>query len=69
MVLPDTEIESSKLEAFREIMQELKENRHRVLVFSQFVKHLDILKVELDDLGISVSVHGVCVAKRVNWRW
>jgi len=53
MVLPNSTVESSKLEAFREIMEELKENRHRVLVFSQFVKHLDILRKELDELGIT----------------
>ena len=53
MVIPDSEIESSKLEAFREIMEELLENRHKVLVFSQFVKHLEILKAELDKMGIS----------------
>jgi len=53
MILPNSKVESSKLEAFREIMEELKENRHRVLVFSQFVKHLEILKAELDTMGIS----------------
>jgi SNF2 family DNA or RNA helicase len=53
MVLPDSTVESSKLETFREIMEELKENRHKVLVFSQFVKHLEILKAELDEMGIS----------------
>jgi len=53
LVLPGSKIESSKLEAFREIMEELKENRHKVLVFSQFVKHLEILRTELDDMGIT----------------
>ncbi|MDR2439514.1 MAG: DEAD/DEAH box helicase [Planctomycetaceae bacterium] len=53
LVLPDSNIESSKLEAFREIMQELKDNRHKVLVFSQFVKHLRLLRAELDNMGIS----------------
>ncbi len=53
LVLPKSKVESSKLEAFREIMEELKENGHRVLVFSQFVKHLEILKSELDTMGIS----------------
>jgi len=53
MVLPNSTVESSKLEAFREIMEELKENRHKVLVFSQFVKHLEILKTELDEMRIT----------------
>ncbi|MDR2168982.1 MAG: DEAD/DEAH box helicase [Planctomycetaceae bacterium] len=53
LVLPDCGVASSKLEVFREIMLELCENRHKVLVFSQFVKHLNILRDELDVLGIS----------------
>ena len=53
LVLPKSEVESSKLGAFREIMHELKENRHKVLVFSQFVKHLDLLRAELDEMGVS----------------
>jgi SNF2 family DNA or RNA helicase len=53
MVLPNSKVESSKLEAFREIMEELKENQHKVLVFSQFVKHLEILKAELGTMGIT----------------
>ncbi|MDR2642361.1 MAG: DEAD/DEAH box helicase [Planctomycetaceae bacterium] len=53
LVLPDCGIESSKLEVFRNIMLELQENRHKVLVFSQFVKHLDILQEELKSIGIS----------------
>ncbi|MDR1268612.1 MAG: DEAD/DEAH box helicase [Planctomycetaceae bacterium] len=53
LVLPDSNIESSKLEAFCEIMQELKDNRHKVLVFSQFVKHLSLLRTELDKMDIS----------------
>ena len=53
LVLPNSTIESSKLEAFREIMEELKENRHKVLVFSQFVEHLKLLRVELDAMGIT----------------
>ena len=53
LVLPNSKVESSKLEAFREIMEELQDNKHKVLVFSQFVKHLEILKAELDEMGIS----------------
>jgi SNF2 family DNA or RNA helicase len=53
MVLPESTVESSKLKTFRHIMEELKENRHKVLVFSQFVKHLEILRSELDNMGSS----------------
>lgn len=46
-------IESAKLEVFREKIGELIENRHKVLVFSQFVKHLEILRKELDGMGVT----------------
>jgi SNF2 family DNA or RNA helicase len=39
----DIEIPNSKLEAFDEIVQELKENNHRALVFSQYVDYLTIV--------------------------
>ncbi|MDR1981565.1 MAG: DEAD/DEAH box helicase family protein [Tannerellaceae bacterium] len=44
---------SSKLNAFLEIVAELHENKHRALVFSQFVAHLAIVKKALDKRGIS----------------
>jgi SNF2 family DNA or RNA helicase len=44
----DIRIPSSKLAAFLEIVTELKENRHRALVFSQFVSHLSIVRQALD---------------------
>ncbi|MDR2762033.1 MAG: DEAD/DEAH box helicase [Planctomycetaceae bacterium] len=53
LVMPDCGIVSSKMEVFREIMLELRASRHKVLVFSQFVKHLDLLRRELDGVGIS----------------
>ncbi|WP_246293942.1 DEAD/DEAH box helicase [Desulfobacter latus] len=48
LILPDTAIESSKLKLFGELVHELLENNHKVLVFSQFVKHLSILRSYLD---------------------
>ncbi|MDR2179921.1 MAG: DEAD/DEAH box helicase [Synergistaceae bacterium] len=39
---------SAKLEAFSEILGELRENGHKALVFSQFVDHLSILRKYLD---------------------
>ena len=44
---------SSKLELFGETLEELLENKHKALVFSQFVKHLKIVREYLDDKGIS----------------
>ncbi len=47
-----TDISSSKLEAFLEITEELIENKHKALVFSQFVTHLAIMRKALDEKGI-----------------
>lgn len=49
----DIDIESSKLSVFLEIVDELIENNHRALVFSQFVTHLSIVRKALDKKGIS----------------
>lgn len=46
------EIESSKLATFLDIVDELTENNHRALVFSQFVSHLAIVRQALDKKGI-----------------
>jgi hypothetical protein len=48
LVLPDSRLPSSKLEAFGEILEELLANRHKALVFSQFVDHLTIVREFLD---------------------
>lgn len=52
LVDPNIKIESSKLNTFLEIVDDLKNNKHRALVFSQFVSHLSIVRKELDKLGI-----------------
>ncbi len=41
-------ITSSKLELFNSIVDELLENRHKALVFSQFVGHLALIRASLD---------------------
>ena len=53
LVVPDLILPSSKLQAFGEIIDELLDNRHKALVFSQFVDHLQLLKAYLDDKGVS----------------
>ncbi|SFD27126.1 Superfamily II DNA or RNA helicase, SNF2 family [Chitinophaga sp. CF118] len=53
MIDEDVNIPSSKLSVFLEIVTELISNNHRALVFSQFVKHLDLVKKALDHMGIS----------------
>ncbi|RFS20491.1 ATP-dependent helicase [Chitinophaga silvatica] len=52
LVDTETDILSSKLSAFQEIVEELIANNHRALVFSQFVQHLGLVKQALDRLGI-----------------
>ena len=53
LVLEESTLTSSKLTAFSSTIDELLENRHKALVFSQFVGHLQILRDELDKKGIS----------------
>ncbi|MDX2433092.1 MAG: DEAD/DEAH box helicase [Desulfobacterales bacterium] len=48
LVVPETDIESSKLLLFEKVVDELLENRHKALVFSQFVGHLKIIRGLLD---------------------
>ena len=45
-------IPSAKLDAFLEIIDVLRANNHRALVFSQFVMHLALIRAELDRLGM-----------------
>lgn len=53
LVVPDSTIESSKLLLFEKVVDELLENSHKALVFSQFVGHLDIIRSFLDMKKIS----------------
>jgi SNF2 family DNA or RNA helicase len=53
LVLPDTAIVSSKLAAFEELVDELRQGGHRALVFSQFVDQLTIVRRRLEELDIS----------------
>ncbi len=53
LVMSDSTLPSAKLELFGETIQELLENRHKALVFSQFVDHLHILQDYLEQNQIS----------------
>lgn len=44
---------SSKINTFLDIVDELKENNHRALVFSQFTSHLALIRKALEEKGIS----------------
>ncbi|MEN3277990.1 MAG: hypothetical protein V7631_3780 [Massilia sp.] len=52
LVAPGLGIASSKLAAFARLADDLLENRHKVLVFSQFVDHLSLIRRHLDARGI-----------------
>lgn len=47
------EFESSKLKELEKILTELQENKHKVLIFSQFVEYLKIIKHFLEEKNIS----------------
>jgi superfamily II DNA or RNA helicase len=52
LVFPDADRESSKVQAFLALVEELRENGHRALVFSQFVDFLDLVREQLDERRI-----------------
>ncbi|MEM7579896.1 MAG: DEAD/DEAH box helicase, partial [Cyanobacteria bacterium P01_A01_bin.80] len=52
LVMPDAPLPSAKLQLFGEVLTELLENRHKALVFSQFVDHLHIIRNYLDEQSI-----------------
>jgi superfamily II DNA or RNA helicase len=52
LVAPELHLQSSKLTVFSHLLDDLLENRHKVLVFSQFVDHLTLIRQHLDARGI-----------------
>ncbi|NDJ17753.1 DEAD/DEAH box helicase [Myxacorys almedinensis] len=53
LVMPDVPLDSSKLALFGEVLEELLDNHHKTLVFSQFVDHLTIIRAYLDEHAIA----------------
>jgi len=53
LVMKQTDVAGSKLAVFAETLEELLDNNHKALVFSQFVDHLAIVRAWLDNKGIS----------------
>lgn len=53
LVMPEKNIPASKLTLLGKILEELLENHHKALVFSQFVDHLSIVSEYLDNQKIS----------------
>ncbi len=50
---PASTLTGSKLEAFLRLVDELRENRHRALVFSQFTRQLALVREALDARGVA----------------
>ncbi len=53
LIEPESQIESAKLELFGRIIDDLAAGNHQALVFSQFVKHLNLIRAYLDNRDIS----------------
>ncbi len=53
LVNEEINIENSKLKTFFQTVEKLIDNNHRALVFSQYVRFLNIIKKSLDDRNIS----------------
>lgn len=53
LVMSESDIPSSKLEALNELLEELQLNGHKALIFSQFVGHLQLIKQHIESKGFS----------------
>lgn len=52
LVYPEAEVASGKLKALQRLVQDLLENGHKVLVFSQFVGYLHYVRRLLDEMRV-----------------
>lgn len=53
LVNAESDLPSSKLEALKDLVSDLLESKHKALIFSQFTKHLALIRQMLDSQGIS----------------
>ena len=53
LVIADSVLPGSKLQAFAALVEELLDNGHKALVFSQYVDHLSIVRTLLDEKRIA----------------
>ena len=52
LLVPESEVASSKITALMELVEHLREGNHRALVFSQFTSLLDLVQTELETAGV-----------------
>lgn len=53
LITPEIQLPSAKLAALDELLEELKANNHKALIFSQFVGHLQLIKEHIETKGLS----------------
>jgi SNF2 family DNA or RNA helicase len=53
LVMAETDLPSAKLAALDELLEELRLNNHKALIFSQFVGHLKLIKQHIESKGFS----------------
>ncbi len=53
LVVEDARVSSSKLRALLQLLQDVLPRGHRLLVFSQFVRHLELVREAVTQLGVS----------------
>lgn len=53
LFMPDYQGDSGKLASLRQLLSQVQEGEHRVLIFSQFRSMLDIIEQEMDTMGMS----------------
>lgn len=53
LVMAESNIPSAKLAALDELLEELRLNNHKALIFSQFVGHLQLIKQHIEAKGFS----------------
>ena len=65
LFMEDYQGDSGKLESLRDLLVQIQDGDHRVLIFSQFRGMLDILEKEIDQLGMtSFKITGFYSRKR-----
>ena len=55
LIDPKAAVPGAKLAAFLELVDELRANRHKALVFSQFTGHLELVRAALDERGVTYA--------------
>lgn len=53
LVAPESKLPSSKMEALETLIEDLLNANHKALIFSQFTKHLALIREMLDQKGLS----------------